>query len=144
MVWSRALFQSFTLRTYLDSVVGGGSADTVYRMMRPRVYAQCYVAYLLLTIPVWFVTMGQWRKVGTDTERPLCVCFGKEMLVITKAAIRGEWGQGYMVSHSRELHTPTLQNIKRFLWLLLLKNVCPFPVGQQIKRNGWHVQFEWN
>lgn len=85
----------------------------------------------------WFVTMGQWRKVGT--ERPLCVCFGKEMIVITKATIRGEWGQGYMVSHSRELHTPTLQNIKRFSWLLLLKNVCPFPVGQQSRAD----QTEW-
>lgn len=67
------------------------------------------------------------------------MCFGKEMLVIIKAAIRGEWGQGYMVSHSGELHTPTLQNIKRFSWLLLLENFCPFPVGQQSRAD----QTEW-
>lgn len=75
MVWSRALFQSFTLRTYLDSVVGGGSADTVYRMMRPRVYAQCYVAYLLLTyhprVVCYHGTMDEsWHRPG---EATLCV-----------------------------------------------------------------------
>lgn len=74
-----------------------------------------------------------------QSQRGHFVCFGKEMLVIIKAAIRGEWGQGYMVSHSGELHTPTLQNIKRFSWLLLLENFCPFPVGQQSRAD----QTEW-